>query len=335
MESKPTFEKETISIACIGECMVELSPLSTPQHTDNTQPGYQQGFAGDTLNTAVYMARLLHHLPASVQYVTALGKDSLSQTMLKHWQNEHINCQYVVQLEDKTPGLYMIQTDDAGERSFSYWRSDSAAKQLFSNKGLNEETQQRLTETSDYLYISGISLAILDEPSQQKLFSLLQIAKHNGTRVVFDSNYRPRLWASHAQAQYVHNQALALADIALLTFDDETLLYGDTQPEETLQRCKHIGEVVVKMGAEGCLIQQDHEILHVPSETIATVTDTTAAGDSFNGAYLAARLIGLGSTPSAQFAHKVAGTVIQHKGAIIPLSHTQPFTQELTSLWTA
>ncbi|MGR6980359.1 PfkB family carbohydrate kinase [Testudinibacter sp. P27/CKL/0425] len=63
-------------------------------------------FGGDTLNTAIYLSRLLRAKNAEVHYVTALGQDSFSEQMLANWQQEGIRTELVQQLPDKLPGLY-------------------------------------------------------------------------------------------------------------------------------------------------------------------------------------------------------------------------------------
>ena len=101
-------------IAVIGECMVELQ-----KHGEL----YKQSFGGDTLNTALYLSRLTHHHEITTSYVTGLGKDPFSKQMLQIWQEEGINTDFVHLSEDKLPGLYTIDTDEHGERSFFYWRN--------------------------------------------------------------------------------------------------------------------------------------------------------------------------------------------------------------------
>ncbi|TQV67283.1 sugar kinase [Exilibacterium tricleocarpae] len=298
-------------IAFIGECMVELQ-----EHPDGK---LHRSFAGDTLNSALYMARLksVHH--HQVYYVTALGQDRFSTTMLEQWQQEGIRCNYVRRVKDKLPGLYFVDVDVAGERSFHYWRDQSAARGLFSGT----DSLTALT-TFDYLYLSGISAAILPPEGRKKLLALLQAAKNNGAKVVFDNNYRPKLWQQKSVAQQWYRDILAATSIACLTFDDERELWGDSASAETFERCQALGieETVIKQGAGPCLIERRGERYSVTPRPIARdlIIDTNAAGDSFSAGYLAGRLGGHNPQASAVLGHQIAAAVIQHRGAIIPLA---------------
>lgn len=301
-------------IACLGECMVELSPLENDT--------YARGFAGDSLNTAIYIQRSLRKQPAETSYITALGPDPLSQKIREFIAGENINSSLIGTIADKRPGLYSIDLDDTGERTFSYWRNDSAAKKLLDG-GLSEEQQQRLARDFDLIYFSGISLAVLDTESRLKLFKLLTIARSEGAKIAFDSNYRPALWESPKTAKKVMAEFLTQTDIAMMTFDDEQMLHGDKTPQDTMTRLQAAGvpEIVVKDGANGCLIRSiDYQGL-VKSEKVATVVDTTSAGDSFNAGYMAGRVCERTPERAAVFAHQLAANVIQHKGAIIPLEY--------------
>ncbi|MGI9275478.1 MAG: sugar kinase [Endozoicomonas sp.] len=305
-------------IACIGECMIELSAAG--------EGLFRQFFAGDTLNTAVYLARSLQDTGHRVQYITAVGQDGMSDDMIEFWRSENIDCSLVARIEDKHPGLYAIEVDEQGERSFSYWRSDSAAKQMFTGKGLNQEQLTAIASEADYLYLSGITLAILDEQSRTTLLSLLLQARSKGAKVVFDSNYRPRLWPSPEVARNIYGKILEITDIALVTFDDEQMLFGDQFPDETLKRLGAVEEIVVKNGSGGCLVKSSGKAQLVPSTLVEKVVDTTSAGDSFNGAYLAARMKGVDPMTAAEAGHQMAGTVIQYAGAIIPKEVTANLT---------
>ena len=300
----------TLNIAIIGECMVEL------QRQNND---IRQGFGGDTLNTAVYLARQLPKARGTVHYISALGCDTFSQSMLDAWQQEGVETSLVQRLANKMPGLYFIDTDSHGERSFSYWRSDAAAKYWLES----EQTNAVLAQLSkmDVIYLSGISLAILSPASRQRLFDFLATFRTQGGRVVFDNNYRPRLWQNREETQQSYQQMLALTDTAFLTLDDEDALWGERPLTEVIERTLALGvsEIVIKRGAEPCVIASKNGVQEeVAAQKISHVVDTTAAGDSFSAGYLARRLQQGSVTESAEQGHRLAGTVIQHRGAIIP-----------------
>ncbi|HFM1289436.1 TPA: sugar kinase [Escherichia coli] len=277
-------------IAVIGECMIELSEKGAD---------VKRGFGGDTLNTSVYIARQVDPAALTVHYVTALGTDSFSQQMLDAWHGENVDTSLTQRMENRLPGLYYIETDSTGERTFYYWRNEAAAKFW-----LESEQSAAICEelaNFDYLYLSGISLAILSPTSREKLLSLLRECRANGGKVIFDNNYRPRLWASKEETQQVYQQMLECTDIAFLTLDDEDALWGQQPVEDVIARTHNAGvkEVVVKLPKE-------------------KVIDTTAAGDSFSAGYLAVRLTGGSAENAAKRGHLTASTVIQYRGAIIP-----------------
>lgn len=303
---------KTLNIAIIGECMVEL------QRQDNE---IRQGFGGDTLNTAVYLARQLPAEAGKVHYISALGTDNFSQSMIDAWEQEQVDTSLVQRMTNKMPGLYFIETDTSGERSFSYWRSDAAAKYWLES----EQTDAVLSQlaTMDVIYLSGISLAILSPISRQRLFAFLTRFREQGGKVVFDNNYRARLWHSQEETRDCYQTMLKLTDTAFLTLDDEDALWGERPLDEVIQRTLNAGvsEVVIKRGASPCLVVCSNGLCdEVAAQKIPAdkVIDTTAAGDSFSAGYLARRLAGGSVIDSAKQGHQLAGTVIQYRGAIIP-----------------
>ncbi|KGQ41306.1 sugar kinase [Gallibacterium anatis] len=292
-------------IAILGECMIELW---------NDNDCYRQGFAGDTLNTAIYLSRLLG-TSAKVSYLSGIGQDDLSRAMINYWQQEGIDTAAVAVVANKQPGLYMIKTDPQGERRFLYWRNDAAARYWLADLSINEIAN--LLSGYSYLYLSGISLAILPNCDREKL---LDAIAQTDITVIFDNNYRPALWENVEITRHIYERMLALSDIAFLTFEDDQALFGFTDYEQSIQQALELGvkEVVVKRGKEPCVIATKSERYQVEATRVEKVVDTTAAGDSFSAGYLAKRLQGGTIVESAQAGHLLAGTVIQHKGAIIP-----------------
>lgn len=277
-------------------------------------------FGGDTLNTAVYMSRLLNQDEFEVHYVTAVGTDSFSAEMCKEWKNENIHTDLVQQIKDKLPGLYTIFTDEKGERSFYYWRNASAARDWLKTE--NTAAVCVALYQFDYIYLSGISLAILDAECLDKLGFVLAKAKAAGAKIIFDNNYRPVLWSEVAQAQEAYRNVLTLTDMALLTLDDEEMLWGDGCYKHAIERTQGFGvkEVVIKRGSKSCIVAVGDDIVTVPTNKLdkSAVIDTTAAGDSFGAGYIAKRLMRGSAEEAAKQGHRLAGTVIQHQGAIIP-----------------
>ncbi|SCX23097.1 2-dehydro-3-deoxygluconokinase [Pseudomonas sp. NFACC25] len=294
-------------IALIGECMIEL------QH--RADGSLQQSFGGDTLNAAVYLRRELGDI-GTVDYVTALGDDSFSDAMCAHWAEEGLGLERVQRLPGRLPGLYCIQTDANGERKFLYWRNEAAVRDCFTTPA----AAPILAALPDYnvVYFSGITLAVLGEVGRQRLLEVLIETRRRGGAVVFDNNYRPRLWATVDVAREAYRSVLAEVDIALLTEDDERALFGYADSEQVFAAYPAIAEVVLKRGADACLIRCNGERLAVPALKVEKVVDTTAAGDSFSAAYLASRLKGGSPQEAALAGHRLASRVIQVPGALIP-----------------
>jgi 2-dehydro-3-deoxygluconokinase len=301
---------EAQTVYAIGECMIELQ-------RSLAGPGMDYRFGGDTLNAAVYMSRLLDPARVRVAYVTGLGVDGMSDEMLGSWEREGIDTRCVQRLPDRLPGIYMIETDPSGERRFHYWRKDSAARHWLEAPEAGKVLVQ--LAGARMVYLSGISLAILSPADRELLISALAQCRKGGGTVVFDNNYRPRLWESAQAAAEVYRRVLAHTDIALLTLDDEQAIYGPESAHWVVERTRGhgVGEVVVKCGAEPCVVWADGILFDVASEPVAEVVDTTAAGDSFGAAYMAARLSGQDPAGAARAGHRLAATVIQHRGAII------------------
>src|SRR5690349_11693429 len=290
-------------VASIGECMVEL--------VERPDGLLSRGFGGDTLNTAVYLARL----GASVDYVTALGDDAWSEEMLVAWRAEGVGTERVVRLPGRTPGLYLIQTDSKGERRFSYWRDSAPARELFRLP----QTPALVEALTSYelIYLSGISLSLYGEDGRATLFAGLDRARANGVRLAFDTNFRSRGWPDRAVARRAYAEALQRADIALCSSEDLEMLFEELAID-ALEPFRHIPEIVLKEQIPGCQVMHDGQTIYVPAARSAAVVDTTAAGDSFAAAYLWARLEGAPPAEAAGAGHRLAGAVVRFPGAIIP-----------------
>ena len=300
--------KASLKMAAIGECMLELSHVGDDL--------YKQRFAGDAFNTSVYLARILG-ANADVYFVSSVGEDRLSEEMIEYCQSESICCDYICKVPKKIPGLYRINTDVDGERTFQYWRSDSAAKMLFYCSSFASVRKALLD--FDILFISGISVAILDDYSREQLVDLIKELKIAGVRIYFDPNYRAALWSDLNQAQWVLNQFAMLSDVVLPSFDDEKSLYPNISITDVLAKYGAMGieEIVLKNGEHSCFVRVEgitHEVILLQR---VQPLDTTGAGDSFNAGYIAARANQKNVSDSVNMGNELAAVVVKNLGAII------------------
>lgn len=295
------------TICFLGECMVELRAKD-----ENTM---HQSFAGDVYNSAVYLKRCFGDVSTAI--ITAVGQDGLSDKMVNRFKSENIEPQFVFKHPSKAPGIYLIETDEKGERSFTYWRSDSAARKVV--EFIDDKTLEQLSK-ADMFFFSGISLAVIEDVAREKFWQVLEKLKLAGVRVVFDPNYRARLWNSASEAKEQFDKAFSMANIALPGVEDFKELYGINSAQGVVEFCQpfQLEELIVKNGPESVVSYSQGALLSHDIVPVTNVVDTTSAGDAFNGVYLGSRLIGQPISESIQLAATAAGTVIQHPGAIAP-----------------
>lgn len=296
-----------VRLLAIGEVMAEIRP--------GAEGGFVLGFAGDTYNTAVYAAREMRH-PGNVGYVTRIGREPLSTALLEQAAAEGLDVGHIAVDDDRNIGIYAVATDAHGERSFSYWRSQSAARRLFAV----EETALFMPP-AEIIYLSGITLAILTPAARSRLFDrLAELRETNGTKVAFDSNFRPALWEDPAIARASMDRMWDLTDIALPSMDDEMAISGFDAESAVIDRFagRTWDGVAIKRGVRGPVspfIAPSDMPDFPPAEA---VVDTTAAGDSFNAGYLAAFLNGAGEIDRMRAGHRLAARVVGSPGAIMP-----------------
>lgn len=296
-------------IVCLGEAMVELTAR---------QGRWDVHYGGDTLNVALHLTRL----GLDVAYLTALGGDPFARDMRQAWAREGMDVSLVLTDPDGTTGLYSIATDDKGERTFSYWRGESAARRMFGVSGV--ERALDIAREADLLFFSLISLAILPDEGREAVLALAREVRGRGGKVAFDGNYRPRLWESPEAARVWRDRAAAVASFGLPSLDDERRLDANDGPQTVRDHWITWGceEVVVKLGADGIML---------PDGTVAGpaallhALDTSGAGDAFDAGYLAGRLRGLPPERAAEHGQRLAGWTVMRHGAIPERDHAAPY----------
>jgi len=292
---------------CVGEVLIEMARGADGR--------FSLSCGGDAFNTAVYLARA----GIDAAFATALGDDPYSDSIMALAAAEGVSGQLILRARGRLPGLCLVENGPAGERSFRYWREGAPARDLFELPDWMRVAEGLLP--ARLIFFSGITLSLYSNNGLGRFLALLEGARQQGAKVAFDGNFRPRGWKGDlARTRTVFIEALKRVDIALPTFDDEAVLWGDPSPETTVARLQAfgIGEIVVKNGPNSALVAVGGVQEFVPVPEVMVPVDTMAAGDGFNAGYLAARLSGTEPVQAASAAHRLAGDVIRHHGAFVP-----------------
>lgn len=298
---------------CIGECMVELREAG--------EGLYRRAFAGDAYNTAVYLKRSAPDL--DVQFLTATGDGTLSREMRAAWAAEGVGAALAYRVRGAEPGLYMIELDPAGDRSFHYWRSASAARGWL--RELVKAGGAKALAGADLVFLSAISLAILSDDDRAEAVALLAALKGQVGRIAFDTNFRAALWRDTFAARMAIEPLLRAADTVRASRDDAKALFGEDNPRRQVEALQGAGvrELVLTLDAAGCILAAEGTETVLPAPA-TMVKDTSGAGDSFNGAYLAARLAGRSPLDAAHAGLNLAARVVTWPGAVVPADVSHP-----------
>ena len=294
---------------CIGEATIELARGADGR--------FSLGCAGDTFNTAIYLARA----GQPVGFASALGDDAYSEQIVALAVAEGVGTDLILRAAGRLPGLSLVEADGKSGRRISNWGEAAPARELFELPAWSR-IAEALT-AARLIYFSGITLSLYSNVGIGRFLAAVEIARARGARIAFDGNFRPRGWKGDlTRARTVFAEALKRVDIALPAYDDEAVLWGDPSPEATIERLQAfgVGEIAVKNGPNSALVAADGARGMVPVPDVVVPVDLTAAGDGFNAGYLAARLGGASAIEAAADAHRLAGEVIRHRGAITPRS---------------
>jgi 2-dehydro-3-deoxygluconokinase len=302
-------DEQKSSVICVGEALIELAR--------GTDGKFSPSCGGDTFNVAIYLARA----GLRVVFASAVGDDPYSNSMLALAAAEGVASDLVLRMPGRQPALSLVENGAAGERIVRYWREGAPASELFELPDWMRIAEQLVT--ARLIYFSGITLSLFSTLGLGRFLAALEVARQQGAKVAFDGNFRPRAWKGDLQrTRAVFIETLKRVDIALPTFDDEAVLWGDPSPESTVERLQAfgIGEIVVKNGPNSALIATSGGREFVPVPEVLVPVDPTAAGDAFNAGYLAARLSGTVPVDAVGAAHRLAGHVIRHPGSLLPRS---------------
>jgi 2-dehydro-3-deoxygluconokinase len=294
---------DTRRIAALGEPLLELQPAD--------DAGVRLAFGGDVANSMVCLARILGPDAVRISVVTALGDSSYSAWLRERLRREGIHV--VEPSVQGEPGIYGLPLDPARHSGFSYWRAQSAARTFL--QSADPGRLEGLLGEPQLLLVTGITLALCSRESFEHLCRWAD--RHRGScRIVFDCNFRRRLWESEAQARDRIGTFERLASVIATGAEDERTLWGAADTAQIIERVSRLSaEYLIRGGPEGCWVGSGRESRHVPTQPVAIVGDTAGAGDAHLASYVAARISGLGRNDAAAYANSAAAVIVAQRGS--------------------
>lgn len=295
---------ETRRVAALGEPLLELQPAD--------DGGVRLAFGGDVANSMICLSRILGADAKEISLVTALGDSSYSAWLRQRLMREGIHViEPSIQGE---PGIYGLPLDPAGHPTFSYWRAQSAARAFLQSADLGRF--EDLIGDAQLLLVTGITLALCSSASFEHLCRWVD-RHRDDCRVVFDCNFRRRLWDSEAQARERIGTFERLAAVIATGGEDEKTLWGAADTAQIIERVGRMSaEYLIRGGSEGCWVGAGRECQHIPTAPVAVVGDTAGAGDSHLAGYMAARIAGCGRAEAAAYANKAAAVIVSQRGSV-------------------
>ncbi len=257
--------------------------------------GYHINYGGKGANQAVAAARL----GAQVSFIGCIGDDDIGREMKRAFEKDGIDTQAIVSVSDETTGIAMIQVADSGENSIVISAGANAAL----NESLVEAFSRQIIE-ADYLLMQ------LETPLNA-IIKAAKLAKQQGTRVVLNP----------APAQPLPDELLAHVDIITPNETEAELLTGVTVTDEKsavesarVFHAKGIPTVLITLGSKGVYVSEQGDGRIIAGFRVEA-KDTTAAGDTFNGALITALLEHKPMAEAIRFAHAAAAISVTRKGA--------------------
>jgi 2-dehydro-3-deoxygluconokinase len=302
-----------VDVVTIGETMVLFTPkkMGLLRHVRD----FSLSIAGAESNVAIGLSRLGHR----VGWISQVGQDEFGETILAMLRGEGVDTSQVRMTSKAPTGLMFKEYVHQKELRVYYYRQSSAAS-LMGPENVNEE----YIAQAKYLHLTGITPA-LSESCREMVFRAIRAAKKHGVQVVFDPNYRAKLWDADT-AKTVLGQIAAQADIVLPGLDEGKLLVGENDVEAIATRLMEMGAklVVVKQGPAGAYYRSQQESGYVPGFPVEEVVDPVGAGDAFAAGLMSGLLEGLEVADAVQRACAVAALVVMVQGDYegLPLRET-------------
>lgn len=265
-------------IVALGEALIDFAPM---EKNALGCPCFSQNPGGAPANVLAMASRL----GAETAFLGKVGDDAFGHFLLETMRNAEINTDGVVISPDNPTTLAFVSLTEDGDRSFSFYRNETADVMLE-----KEEIMSEMVDNTRVFHFGSVSMTA--EPSRSATFYAADRAKRAGAIISYDPNYRPLLWKSEKEAGDEMKKGIPFAHILKVSDEELLFLTGKEDEEEGSRILADMGPqiVIVTKGADGAFLRRGEYTEDFKTIRVDAV-DTTGAGDTFLGSFLYSLII--------------------------------------------
>lgn len=280
---------------------------------------FQRKTGGAETNVAVGITRLGH----TAGWITRLGDDEFGHLIHATMKGEGLDLSRVRFDGEHPTGVFFKERREFGESRNYYYRKGSAAAHMSS-----VDVDGDYIRSARLIHLTGITAALSDS-CLAAVREAIRIARQAGVVVSFDPNLRLKLW-SGKQAKSILIDLMAQADILLPGLEEAQYILGVSEPDAIIEELLALGPrlVALKLGSDGAIIGDKHQIQHVPAFHVARIVDPFGAGDAFAAGFLAGWMEGLDLVSAGRLGNACGACAMTVTGNIEAL----PTRNEVTAL---
>ncbi|ERF79327.1 ribokinase [Gallibacterium genomosp. 2] len=287
-------QKLTVLGSINADHVIQVPHFPQPGETLSGQ-NYHIVYGGKGANQAVAAARL----GAKVDFIACIGEDKIGLEMKQAFQKDGINTESIATIQGETTGIAMIQVADSGENS------------IVISAGANAHLTTDIVDKFKQKILDADALLMQLETPLDAIIYATKIAKQAGKHTVLNP----------APAKALPDELLAQLTMITPNETEAEVLTGVKVVDEqsaaqaaAVFHQKGVAIVLITLGAKGVFISHNALQKIIPGFRVQA-KDTTAAGDTFNGALVTALLEQKSLEEAIQFAHAAAAISVTRFGA--------------------
>lgn len=296
-------EKKSNDILCVGEILVDLI-ASNYSETVKEQAFYPY-FGGSPANIAINTKRL----GLNSKIVANVGQDRFGDFLIENLKEANVSTQYIMRSENSTSMVVLNRSLDTPIPTF-YRDADF---QIHYTSGIKQ-----LLQASSILHIS--SWPASKNPAKRSVIEMKHDAKENNVLIGFDPNFHRSVWNEGTNPHKEFLEFLEMVDVIKPSMDDAERIFGHGNEITQLNRFLDYGVklVILTLGADGVIVSNGKETLHLNS-LASEVVDTTGAGDAFWSGLYAGIINKLTIKEAIQLGLAASAYKLKYIGAMAPL----------------